>query len=167
MGIDHLIKAAAWLKSETGGKVGFKVMIGGDGPLRESLKRSVQDSGMEDTIHFLGRIPDEELPLYYQASDCFVLPTRALECFGLIILESFACGTPVIATPIGSIPEVLGPFSKRSLTDGVDPKSIGKAMMKFLGTTPPPREELARYASAFGREETLARLASIVMGRNI
>lgn len=167
MGIDRLIRAAAWLKTARPGKAGFKVMIGGEGPLRESLEKLAEALGLKGIVCFLGRIPDEELPLHYQAADRFVLPTRELECFGLIILESFACGIPVIATPVGSIPEILGPFSKWSLADDADPESIGKAMLRSLETTPPSAEELARYASKFGHQEILARLASVVIGRNI
>lgn len=167
MGIDRLIEAAAWLRARISGKTGFKVIIGGEGPLQESLKKLAQSLRLEGVVCFLGRVSEEELPFHYQAADCFVLPTRELECFGLPILESFACGTPVIATPVGAIPEVLGPFSKVSLTEGIDPESIGKAMLKFLKSEAPSREDLARYASRFNSEKILAQLSSIVMGRDL
>jgi glycosyltransferase involved in cell wall biosynthesis len=94
------------------------LLIGGRGFLEDRLKSQVESANLQDAVHFLGHIPEEELPLSYQASDFFLLPTRELEGFGLVILEAMACGTPVLGTPIGAIPEVLGPFDRKLLFDG-------------------------------------------------
>ncbi len=58
-----------------------------------------------------GYVPDGEMPLYYSAADLLVLPSL-LEGFGFPIAESLACGTPVVATRVGSIPEVAGPLAR-------------------------------------------------------
>jgi glycosyltransferase involved in cell wall biosynthesis len=55
-------------------------------------------------VYFAGFVPDDELPLYYQAADLFVLPTRSLEGFGLITLEAFASELPVVGTPVEQHP---------------------------------------------------------------
>ena len=129
MGIDNLIKAMALLKSK-----GYRcrLVIGGAGPERERLEQLTRSIDMESSVVFLGKIPDADLPAFFQAADCFVLPTRALECFGLIILESFASGTPVIATPVGSIPEIMGEVGNSFLTDDAQPESLARKMAAFM-----------------------------------
>jgi glycosyltransferase involved in cell wall biosynthesis len=58
-----------------------------------------------------GYVPDAEMPLYYSAADLLVLPSL-LEGFGFPIAEALACGIPVVATRVGSIPEVAGPHAR-------------------------------------------------------
>ena len=85
MGLDTLVDAAGRLAGQ--GRA-FHLVIGGDGPQRASLEAQAAAAGLGDRVAFLGRIPDAELVNCLAAADCFVLPTRALECFGLIVLES-------------------------------------------------------------------------------
>ena len=115
MGLENLIEA--FNQSDIVRDKGL-LLIGGKGFLGESLKRKVQNSALQNTVRFLGHIPEEDLPEMYQAADFFILPTRKLEGFGLVILEAMASGTPVLGTPIGGIPEVIGPFDRELLFDG-------------------------------------------------
>jgi glycosyltransferase involved in cell wall biosynthesis len=85
--------------------------VAGDGPLREELERESAALGVADSVTFLGYVPDDDLPRAYAAADCFVLPTRRLEGFGLATLEALASGTPVVATPVGGTTEVLAGLS--------------------------------------------------------
>jgi len=62
--------------------------------MRARLEAMSVGKGLAETVRFLGAIPDGDLPAYYQAADLFVLPTLALEGFGLATLEALACGTP-------------------------------------------------------------------------
>ncbi len=111
------------------------LLIGGKGFLGESLKRKVQDSALQNVVHFLGHIPEEDLPQMYQASDFFVLPTRKLEGFGLVILEAMASGTPVLGTPIGGIPEVIGPFDRELLFNGTSWQQMKSKIEEVLCDT--------------------------------
>ena len=95
-------------------------MVGGGGSLEHRLKTMVRDFEISESVKFLGHIPEEDLPNLYQAADFFVLPTKKLEGFGLVIPEAMACGTPVLGTPVGAIPEVVGGFEKRLLFDGTE-----------------------------------------------
>jgi len=168
MGIDNLIRAAACVrKGSSAQKRSFRVIIGGDGPLRAKMEELAAQMGLSGGVFFIGHVSEEELPYCYRASDCFVLPTRALECFGLIILESFAVGTPVIATPVGAIPEVLGPFAAASLTNGISAEDIAESILKFLENKHSSESErkLYEYAKKFDKQSILTRLEGIVTGK--
>jgi len=98
------------------------LVIAGDGPFKEELE---EKAGKD--VHFSGRVPEEELPLYYSLGDIFCLPTFG-EGLPLSILESMACGTPVLSTKVGSIPDVIEkdkdgllvePESKEDLEEGI------------------------------------------------
>jgi glycosyltransferase involved in cell wall biosynthesis len=121
MGIDLLIRAAAEVP-------GLQVVIGGDGPLRGELEALA--ASLKVPAKFLGYVPDADLPSLYRAADLFVLPTRALEGFGLVAIEAMACGTPAMGTPVGAIPEVLGPLDL--LFDDVTPQAIAGGIRRFL-----------------------------------
>jgi len=82
-------------------------LIAGTGRHREQLEALADDLGIVDRVHFLGYVPNEELPVLYSSADVFVLPSR-YEGFGLVVLEAMACGTPVIGVEAGGIPTAVG-----------------------------------------------------------
>ena len=77
------------------------LVIGGDGPLRNELEQITTEEGLTSKITFAGSISPEDLPLYYQAADMFILPsTDTSEAFGMVMLEAHASGIPVISTDL-------------------------------------------------------------------
>lgn len=82
-------------------------IVGREGWLTHGLKDLVHQEGVQDAVVFTGAVPDEEVPLFYNAADIFISPS-SYEGFGLNILEAMACGTPVVTTAVSSIPEVTG-----------------------------------------------------------
>lgn len=86
------------------------LVVGGEGSLRPALEGKIKKWGLENNVRLTGFISENELPLYYRAADFFVLPTREMEGFGLVILEALSSGTPVLGTQVGAIPEVLAPL---------------------------------------------------------
>lgn len=129
MGLDSLIRA--FEKSPLLKEKGL-LFIGGKGILEQPLKERVRDLGLGDSVRFLGHIPEEKLPETYQWADFFVLPTSQLEGFGLVILESMACGTPVLGTPVGAIPEILGAFDARLLFGGHEWKDMMEKLEEII-----------------------------------
>jgi D-inositol-3-phosphate glycosyltransferase len=88
------------------------VIVGGQpGTGQESREISrvqhlVAKLGLEDRTSFVGAVPHEQLPLYYSAADVTVMPS-SYESFGLVAVESLACGTPVVATRVGGLGSIV------------------------------------------------------------
>lgn len=129
MGLDQLLRALAVLKERVTGAL---LLIGGEGSLRPELEALSHGLELDEHVRFLGFVPDESLPLYYQAADLFVLPTRALEGFGLVTVEALACGTPVLGTPVGATPEILLPLSPSLVFRGLAPDVMAEDIRRFL-----------------------------------
>ncbi len=129
MGIENLLGALALLKKEV---PNVKLFVGGTGHLREQLESVAGTMGLGENVRFLGAIPDDALPRYYQAADLFVLPTLALEGFGLVTLEALACGTPVVGTPAGATPEILTPLDPRLVAGDTSAGAMAEAVRGAL-----------------------------------
>ena len=105
-GVDRLVQAMAYLQN---GHKARAVIIGGDGHSRDELERLKELSHnlhIEDSVTFQGMIKHEELPNYYSAATACVIPSY-YESFGLVALESLACGTPVIANDVGNLKNII------------------------------------------------------------
>lgn len=83
------------------------VIAGGHGWLKQPILDRVKKSKAKENILMLGRVPDELLPALYWQAEVFVLPSL-YEGFGMPILESMACGCPVVTSDVSSMPEVAG-----------------------------------------------------------
>lgn len=155
-GIDTAIEAIAPLAKA--GRCRF--LIAGSGEESGRLEELVRRHGAEEKVRLLGRISDENLRLAYQAADVFILPTRALECFGLIILEALACGLPVIGTAVGAIPENLQPILPDWLVPGDDPAALRRTVEDVLANRlqAPPASALVDYVHRrFGESQIVDR----------
>lgn len=82
---------------------GARLLLGGTGPLSDSLRQRAASSRAADRITFLGRIPDADLPAYYQACDVFCMPSvERAEAFGIVQIEAMAAGKPVVCCELGN-----------------------------------------------------------------
>jgi glycosyltransferase involved in cell wall biosynthesis len=115
MGLEDLITAMHEVRAAAPDAL---LIIAGSGPLAQSLTRRVRALGLEQHVRFTGFVPEDVLPLLYRAADLSVVPTVALEGFGLTTLESLAAGTPVLVTPIGGLPEAVCGLSPDLVLDG-------------------------------------------------
>jgi D-inositol-3-phosphate glycosyltransferase len=105
-GIDRLIQAIPYLQNIQGLKL--VVIGGGEHSQREieQLQKLACNLNIQDSVIFLGLIKHEQLPYFYSAADVCVVPSY-YESFGLVALESLACGTPVVATDVGNLKSVI------------------------------------------------------------
>src|SRR6185369_3585027 len=95
MGLETLLEAVRLLGGDGG--VGATLLVGGTGPLAGALAEEATRMGIGSRVRLLGEMSDADLPSLYAAADVVVLPTRALEGFGLPVLEAWACGVPAVA----------------------------------------------------------------------
>ncbi|RDK03664.1 glycosyltransferase family 4 protein [Paraburkholderia lacunae] len=108
MGLDDLVDAMFVVKQAVPDVL---LVIAGKGPMEEPLRGRIMARGLEQQVRLAGFVPDDALPLWYRAADVTVVPTVALEGFGLTTIESLAAGTPVLVTPVGGLPEAVAPLS--------------------------------------------------------
>jgi len=95
-GCEHLVDAARDIDAE--------VFVLGDGPERAALMRRTRDN---DRVHFVGYVREPLLQQFYRRADVQVVPSVSDEAFGLVCVEAMASGTPVVATALGGIPEIV------------------------------------------------------------
>ena len=105
-GMELLLHTAAQMDSCDEMRV---LVVGGDangGQEVDRLKSLAKKLNVEDMFDFVGRVDQEDLPLYYNAADVCVVPSY-YESFGLAALESMACGTPVVAARVGGLSTIV------------------------------------------------------------
>ena len=133
----------------------IRYVIVGDGPERGSLQEQARQTGVADITHFVGAVPEVDLPRWYRASDVFVLPNRAegvdFEGFGIVFLEAAASGLPVVGGRSGGVPETMIEGETGRLVGGTDSNELA-GVMGELARMP---EQRARFGRA-GRERVVA-----------
>jgi glycosyltransferase involved in cell wall biosynthesis len=146
MGIDKLLNALATIKPKI---PDVWLAIAGKGPLKTSLEEQATSLGLKEQVKFLGFLPDEQLPLAYQAADLTIMPSQSLEGFGLVLLESLACGTPALCTPVGGMPEVIEPFLPGLITNSPEEIALAEKLEELLtGKIPIPSRNACREYAA-------------------
>jgi rhamnosyl/mannosyltransferase len=118
-------------------QVNAKLLIAGEGPLREELRRQVQAEGITDRVQFLGEKTPPELIPFYQACDIFALSSVRGEAFGIVQLEAMAAGKPVVNTRLDS----GVPFVSRDQESGFtvpphDSNGLAQAINRLLEDEP-------------------------------
>lgn len=146
MGLDKLLQAIAEIKSRI---PDIWLAIAGSGPLKAALEQQANDLGLSDRVKFLGFLPDSQLPIAYQAADLSVMPSQSLEGFGLTLVESLACGTPALCTPVGGMPEILTPFSPNAIASSCEATAIAQRLEDLIigNISMPSRTACRDYAA--------------------
>ncbi len=92
--VEFLIRSVKLIKERRGSD--FKLLLVGDGPERKHLQRLAEELGVQEEIVFVGAVPNEEIRNYCHAADLFLFASRS-ETQGIVLIESMAAGTPVLA----------------------------------------------------------------------
>jgi glycosyltransferase involved in cell wall biosynthesis len=129
MGLENLISA---MKEVSHRYPDVLLLIAGKGDLKEALNAQIEALGLTHHVNLLGYVSDPQLNLTYRAAHLAVIPTLALEGFGLIVLEALASGTPIMGTPIGGIPEILRPFSEDLVFESASVSDIRLGLLEAL-----------------------------------
>jgi glycosyltransferase involved in cell wall biosynthesis len=125
MGIDQLLRAVVRVPEAN-------LAVIGAGVSEHALRRLSERLGVGARTRFLGHVSDVDLRTWYAAADVVVMPTAAYEGFGLVTAEALACGTPVVATPVGALPELLGPLDPRLVAANAGAEAIADAIKEAL-----------------------------------
>jgi len=143
-GLPVLLKAVGELQN-------LHLAVVGDGDLKDSYRAQVADMGIEDRVHWMGAVNDDGLRDLYQGATVTVLPSTTLgEAFGLVLLESMACGTPVIASDLPGVRSVVPTgLNKGWLVVPGDAKQLAQAINTAIrqGMDENDRENLRNWVS--------------------
>ena len=131
---------------------GARLVIVGDGPDRERLLRQAATDGVEDAVHFAGAVPNEELAQWYSAADVLLLPSSR-EGWPNVLLEALACGTPVVASRVGGVTEIVADSVAGRVVDDCSADGFASAVEDLLANGV-DRPAVRRYAEGFGWADT-------------
>ncbi len=138
---------------------GVDLAIVGDGPEWPRIEALARRLGVVDRVRLLGRVPQERLPEIYGGADILVHPSLR-EGWPNVLLESMACGTPVLAADFDSGHEILGEPEAGRIFAEATPTCLAAAIAELLAA-PPHREATRRYAEGFGWRATTAGLLEL------
>ena len=144
-GHDIAIKALPYLP-------GVKLAIIGEGELRGELEGLAAKLGLADRVRFVGAVQQAELHEWYSAASALLL-CSSREGWANVLLESMACGTPVVATSIWGTPEVVKDGTVGRLVDQRTPEAIAQAVTGLFANYP-DRKAVRVYAEGFNWNET-------------
>ncbi len=144
-GHDLVIKALPLLPD-------VRLLIAGSGPEEQALKSLAQALKVSDRVQFLGAVPQAQLRTYYGAVDALVLASSR-EGWANVLLESMACGTPVVASNVWGTPEVVTVPAAGALMQTRTPEALAEAVRRLLAHYP-EHAETRRYAEGFSWDDT-------------
>lgn len=143
-GVRYLIEAMEIIRRKS---QNVRLILIGEGPEEEDLKRLVEQLNLRDCIDFLGQVPNEEVPHYMAASDVFVLPSLA-EGFPNVILEAMASGLAIVATKVSGLPEIIEDGGNGFLVESKNSEQIAEKVLLLLND-----DELRERISKNNREK--------------
>ena len=154
-GFEYLIRAMALVPQAV-------LVLGGSGPLMQSLEQRAAQAGVAERVVFAGRIPEEDLPAYYQACDVFCLPSvERAEAFGIVQVEAMAAGKPVVCTQLDNGVNWVNPHGVTGLTVAPrDPAALAAALGQLFADEPLRRALGAAGAARAAQNFSLAALAA-------
>jgi glycosyltransferase involved in cell wall biosynthesis len=153
--VDGLLEAFARLHHQSGGALA----IVGDGPLRAALEGRAAALGIRDAVTFAGEVASDDVPRWMRAADAGCLVSR-VEGFGLVAVESLACGRPVVLTQNAGAAHVVEPGVTGALCDPADIDSVAAGLE--LARTLEPGERAVAAAAPYAVEKEAARVAAIL-----
>lgn len=158
-GIENLIDAVDIVRR---GIPDVLLMIAGTGPLRDELAGRVHALGLERWVQFIGQM-GAELPTVYRAADISIVPSIALEGFGLVVIEALACGTPTLVTPVTGLPEVVNDLDPALVLAGMEKAELARGITDALTgrVVLPTSADCIQYAERFDWREIAARIAQV------
>ena len=146
MGLDTLL--AAW-RQVVEAVPDATLLVIGDGSARGDLQDRALELKISGSVRFQGKVDDADLVSAYQAADVSVVPSMALEGFGLVTLESLACGTPVVVTDCGGLPEAVVGLDTSLIVESRNAGALADRLTTAARGDLPDRHACRSYAEGF------------------
>jgi len=146
-GVQHFVQALPTILTE---QQDLRVIIGGEGKLKESIQTVLETEKITDRVDLTGWITHNDLPKYLNRLRLLVLPSYT-EGLPNIMLEAMACGTPVLATPVGGIPDVIRDGETGFIIQNNSPECISENVIRALSS--PELDTIAERGRRFVEEE--------------
>jgi glycosyltransferase involved in cell wall biosynthesis len=127
-GVQHFVSS---LSTILHAKNEIHILIGGDGPLKKDIIRAIKNENLNNRVKFSGWISHDDLPQYLNQLRLLVLPSYT-EGLPNIMLEAMACGTPVLATPVGAIPDIIKDGETGFIMQNNSPECIAENVQRAL-----------------------------------
>jgi glycosyltransferase involved in cell wall biosynthesis len=131
---------------------GVDLVIVGEGPERGAIERLARARKLADRVHLLGHVPQDRLPEIYSAADLLLLPSER-EGWPNVLLESMACGTPVVVSDIDGFADIVAAPEAGRILEKTTPQTLACAVRELLAA-PPARADTRRYAEQFDWQST-------------
>ena len=128
----------------------LKFLIGGDGQLRDQIEKYLEKKDLNDKIKFMGWVPHDKVPEYLNELKLLVVPSYT-ESGPLIALEAMSCGTPILATPVGHILNIVEDGETGFIMEDNSPECIAKNVIRGLGH--PNLDEISKNARVHMEKE--------------
>lgn len=136
----------------------FIYIIIGDGKLKHNLESQIKKLGIDNYVKLIGGKPHNEIPLWMNACDLFVLPSLN-EGNPTVMFEALGCGKPFVGTRVGGVPEVITSEDYGLLVDPADPEDLAEKVLAALD-----REWDREKILAYARRYTWENIAKEVVG---
>ena len=127
---------------------GYELMIAGDGPDRAAFEALARQCGVSERVRFVGSLGQPELREYYCAADALILASSR-EGWPNVLLEAMACGTPVVATAVGGMPEIVSSIDAGVLVKERSAAALARAVRELFAHAG-ERAATRRFAERFG-----------------
>ena len=146
-GVLNFVKAIPAILNE---RDNLEFLIGGDGQLRDKIERYLEENNLNNNVKLAGWIPHDELSDYLNDLKLLVLPSYT-EGLPNIMLEAMACSTPVLATPVGAIPDIIKDEETGFILENNNPECIAENIERVLNY--PKLDEITESARRLVEKE--------------
>ena len=136
-----------------------ELLVVGEGRDRPRLQSLIERWGLKERVRLVGSVPHRELPRFYNAADALVLASSR-EGSPNVVLEAMACGTPVIATAVGGIPDLVTSSTCGVLIEQRTSAAIVTAVERLFATSP-DRSAVRAHAMNFAWDDTISRQTTL------
>ena len=135
------------------------LVIIGSGPLSESLRRKTRKLELEKNVMFVGGKKHIEIPIWMNASDVFIMPSLK-ESFGVVLIESLACGKPVVGTRVGGIPEIISQDNVGIKVEPANPSCLADGILSALNKRW-SQSEILNFASQYSWNKIINKILAV------